>query len=105
MASEAQAPEDANGKEPTLQSPADIKSEEDESELGVRPKIGVNSIKLQQDESELRERVRKDCRSGVLTRFCINGYSAVLVFVRYLISLESLFSIALAVSLTVCKCH
>jgi hypothetical protein len=103
MASENQAPEDANGKEQTSQS---LKPEEAESELGVvRPKRGVNSIRLQQDESELRERVRKDCRSGVLTLFFVNGYSAVLVFVFYLISLESLLSIALAVSLTVCKCH
>ena len=105
MASESQAPEDANGIEPTLQFPADIKPEEDESELGARPKRGVNSIRLQQDESELRERVRKGWRSSVLTLFCLNGYSAVLVFVFYLISLESLLSIALAVSLTVCKCH
>lgn len=106
MASESQAPEDANGTEPTLQSPADIRPEEDKSELGVRPKRGVNdSIRLQQDESELREKMRKGCRSSVLTLFCLNGYSAVLVFVFYLISLESLLSIALAVSLTVCKCH
>jgi hypothetical protein len=103
MASESEAREDADGIERTLRSPADVKPEEDESELGVRPKSGVNSIRLKQYESELRGKVAK--RSGVLTRFWLNGYSAVLVFLFYLISLESLFSIALAVSLTVCKCQ
>lgn len=103
MASEAQAaPEGANGEEPTQQSSAGVKPE-GEFKLDVRPKRGVDSIKLHQEESELRERVRKDCRSGVLALFYLNGYSAVLVFVYYLISLESLFSIALTVSLTVCK--
>jgi hypothetical protein len=103
MISEAQTPEVANGKDPTLQSPARLNPEEDEPELGVRSKKGV--CKLEQEESELRERVRKDCKNGVLVHFFINGYSAVLVFLFYLISLESLFSIALAVSLTICKCH
>ena len=36
--------------------------------------------------------------------FFINGYSAMLVFVLHLITLESLFSILLSVIMTICKC-
>lgn len=59
---------------------------------------------LKEEESDLRRRISKGCSKNILSAFLVNGYSAVLVFVFYLMSLESLFSIALSIALTVCKC-
>jgi hypothetical protein len=70
--------------------------------------------KLRQAELALRHKVATGggCCGGTTstppglllwTRFFINNYSAVLVFGKHLISLESLLSIALSISMTVCK--
>ena len=63
----------------------------------------VGSFQLAQEESKLRQRLSKGCKRNILSSFFINGYSAMLVFAFYLTSLESLFSIALSVGLTICK--
>jgi hypothetical protein len=55
------------------------------------------------EERALRQQVVRGCSNSLLGNVLINGYSAILVFLYYLISLESLFSIALSVGLTVCK--
>jgi hypothetical protein len=69
--------------------------------------------KLRQAELALRHKVatgggfcgRTSTHPGLLlwTQFFINNYSAVLVFGKHLISLESLLSIALSISMTICK--
>jgi hypothetical protein len=91
-------------------------------ELQHRQELGQSQSQPDQDETEklrqaelaLRHKVATGggCCGGTTsippglllwTRFFINNYSAVLVFGKHLISLESLLSIALSISMTICK--
>lgn len=58
---------------------------------------------LENEESALRKKVASGCRGNRFIFAITNGYSAVMVFVFYLISLESLLSIGLSAYLTICK--
>ena len=61
-------------------------------------------ILLWEKELEVREQVASSPFSGnFVGAFCVNTYAAMHILVVYLISLESLLSIALSVGLTVCK--
>jgi len=48
----------------------------------------------------LEEKVRKKATHGAVPLFFVNGYSAILVFIFHLISLETMFSIFLSVGFT-----
>ena len=58
---------------------------------------------LWEQEVALRKSVSKGVSGNLLSSFLVNGYSAILIFVFHLISLESLLSIALSVSMTICE--
>ena len=57
-----------------------------------------------EEEIKLRKSIHQGWFSGnIVSLLFVNGYSALLVFIFHLISLESLLSIALSVGLTICK--
>ena len=59
---------------------------------------------LWEEEKTVREQVAKSPFSGnFLGAFLVNIYSAIHIVTVYLISLESIISIILSVSLTVCE--
>jgi hypothetical protein len=61
-------------------------------------------ITLWEEELAVRKEVRNSPISGnFVGAFFVNTYSAMHILVVYLISLESLLSIALSVGMTVCK--
>lgn len=80
-----------------------------EDDLAKDVGIEVNDIKtvdvlLWEDEMSVRDQVSKSPITGnFLGAFFVNIYSAIHIVAVYLISLESIISITLSVSLTVCK--
>jgi hypothetical protein len=58
---------------------------------------------LFEEELAVRKAVSNGFSGNLLSSFVVNGYASVLIFVFHLISLESLLSIALSVSMTICK--
>jgi hypothetical protein len=56
-------------------------------------------------EVALRKSIMNGFSGSVVSAFFVNGYSAVLIFIFHLISLESLLSIALSVTMTICEFH
>jgi hypothetical protein len=80
---------------------------EDRQETGEvnteRRKSRTNSNLLWEEELVVRESVANGFSGNILSSFIVNGYSAVLIFAFHLISLESLLSIALSVSMTICE--
>ena len=63
----------------------------------------VDGSILQEEETRLRTKVANSITSNVFVRLCLNLYSSLLVFFFYLLSLESILSIALAVTMTICE--
>eukprot|EP00538_Stauroneis_constricta_P006733 CAMPEP_0119570542 /NCGR_PEP_ID=MMETSP1352-20130426/43666_1 /TAXON_ID=265584 /ORGANISM="Stauroneis constricta, Strain CCMP1120" /LENGTH=417 /DNA_ID=CAMNT_0007620211 /DNA_START=30 /DNA_END=1283 /DNA_ORIENTATION=- len=63
--------------------------------------LSMQSERIKQEEIDFRQRLQSTGTCGLIKSFFVNWYSAMLVFIFYLISLESLFSIALSVSMTI----
>jgi hypothetical protein len=61
----------------------------------------LDSRRLLDDEVQLRETVASRCSRNIFVRLLVNFYSTLLIFALFLVSLECLVSIALAVSMTV----
>ena len=79
----------------------------DDNWVSVSTKLNKSSIectqRLFENEKSLRKRVTDGYRGNRFISSITNGYSAILVFVLYLISFESLLSIGLSVYFTICK--
>lgn len=92
---------------PSKDTPSEVKEDiEDRNETeGVDRKRRMSGSNLLwgEDERMVRKTVAKGFSGNIFSSFFVNGYSAVLIFTFYLISLESLLSIALSVSMTICK--
>ena len=73
------------------------------AEAGSRESSEVEQL-LWEQECQIRQKVARSPVSGnFVGAFFVNTYSAIYIFVVYLISLESLLSIGLSVGMTVCK--
>jgi hypothetical protein len=101
MTTEVEVPVDTSVKEDPQCS---IEDRQETGEVNVNTeRRKSNSDLLWGEELAVRKSVADGFSGGILSSFFVNGYSAVLIFAFHLISLESLLSIALSVSMTICE--
>ena len=89
-------------KEEAVIDTEDLKSEKD---VKQRTPYDSNFSQILLKEEEAIQKLAREraCRNTVPFSFLINGYSAILIFVFHLISLEAVFSVILGTSMTICK--
>ena len=109
MADGSSAPPDAQGfvehKGSTTPTGAEKRTTGDGGDVGVEINADRSrDLLLWEEELEVRKQVANSAISGnFVGAFFLNTYAALYILVKYLISLESLLSIALSVGMTICK--
>jgi hypothetical protein len=81
-----------------------IEHEQDTDNMGIEMSESKSGrTLLWEEELAVRKAVEHGWSGNVFGSALVNGYSAMLIFALYLLSVESLLSIGLSVGMTVCE--